>query len=290
METNLAYFLPLQQTLQEYFDGLLKERGYDVPCYQTLKTGYYTKASQVQIASYGSRMAHIIKSSDADALRETLALGLSANPCNQYGESLLHMVCRRGDMELLQIFVEAGANLQTSDDHGRTPLHDACWTAHPAFDVVETILQRDSFMFFLQDSRGSLPLSYVHKADWPQWTEWLDNNIDTYFPAEGHATFAPSDLSGMEPESIPYTPPKTELSLELIQMVANGSMSPYEARIMADDHGDESTVASTVYSEDDSYFDSEFDSDSDYDELEDDEIVQMFQLASVRGQIGGLRL
>jgi len=283
----------VESTLQEYFDTLLVERGYDIKTYETLSTGYYNKASAHQVASYGPRMVQIVKSNDIAALRETLDGGLSANPCNQFGESLLHMICRRGDTDLLTVFIEAGTVLQVSDDYGRIPLHDACWAAKPAFGVVEQILARDSFMFFMKDRRGAQPLSYVHKDDWAQWRDWFDENIDTYFPESGAASFKPSDLCSVPPNSFPIQDGKSDLSLELIKMVAFGELSPKEAREVAETarrEEDEETIAATVVDDgSDSEFDSDYDSDfdSDYDDsdyesdMENEELYEMLQIAQV---------
>ena len=253
--------------MQEYFDALLAERGYKVTPISTLTTAYYSKPTPLQVASYGPRMVQIIKAADSLALKETLQYaGLSPNPCNTFGESLLHMACRRGDEQLLQVFLDAGAVLQVCDDYGRTVLHDACWAATPCFDVVTRILKLDAFLFFLRDKRGSLPLSYVPKADWALWKEWLDAHVDEFYPESHAEIFAPTDLCAMPPNSFPIADGKKDcegLTLELIQMVANGDMSPREARVAAETAvrgDDEATVAmsimtrSTAASEADSTF------------------------------------
>mmetsp|Transcript_29979 Transcript_29979/g.69914 ORF Transcript_29979/g.69914 Transcript_29979/m.69914 type:complete len:427 (-) Transcript_29979:28-1308(-) len=294
-----------QYTLQEYFDHLLEERGYKIQLYETLKTGYSNPPTPLQIASYGPRMVQIVRSNDDRALRDTLGVGLSPNPCNQFGESLLHMICRRGDTTLLTIMMEAGTSLQVCDDFGRTPLHDGLWSANPAFDVVSIILKQDAGMFFMKDRRGALPLSYVHKDHWPAWFEWFDKNLDQFFPKEAASTFRPSELVSMEAGSIPVPDAKTELSLELIRMVANGEMNPEEARVMAEmnPNDDDSTVLSSVMDdstivssvmdeleEDDVFDDSDFDSDdSDYYsddddsdlDMDDDEMMELMQMADI---------
>ena len=273
----------------------MKERGYVVKLYNTLDTAYYNNATSLQVASYGPRMVRIVREGNAVALRETLAIGLSPNPCNQFGESLLHMVCRRGDLTLLKVMIEAGSSLQVSDDYGRTPLHDAFWAANPAYGVVETILKRDAGLFFMKDKRGALPLSYVTKPHWQDWMKWFDENIDRFFGEENAKFYHPVDLVLMKPNSFSLPEPKTDLSLELIKMVACGDLSPHEARVMSDGarDGDETTACGTlddeddltsVYDddEDDSDYDSEYDSDYDDDlsgGMEGEDLVEMLQMA-----------
>ena len=65
-----------------------------------------------------------VRKSDKTLIRNLLKAGLSPNPCNKFGESIIHMICRCGNEELLKIFLEYGCNLQVCDDFGRTPLHD----------------------------------------------------------------------------------------------------------------------------------------------------------------------
>merc|ERR1712183_78962 len=53
---------------------------------------------------------------------------------NRFGESLLHLACRRGRTDMVRfLVVEMGSPprdvLETMDDCHKTPLHDACWTA-----------------------------------------------------------------------------------------------------------------------------------------------------------------
>ncbi|KAL7580370.1 hypothetical protein ACA910_004397 [Epithemia clementina (nom. ined.)] len=280
-KTRQAKGLPKQEeayTLQEYFDALLRERGYVIKLYNTLDTAYYNNATALQVASYGPRMVRIVREANVHALRETLAVGLSPNPCNQFGESLLHMVCRRGDLPLLNVMIEAGSSLQVSDDYGRTPLHDAFWAANPACGVVETILRRDPGLFFMKDKRGALPLSYVTKSHWSDWMKWFDENIDRFFSEDEAKFYHPAELVLMKPNSFSLPEPKTDLSLELIKMVAYGDLSPQEARIMSEAarDGDDATAADTLededltslYDEDDD--DSDLDSDE-YDSEDDDD-------------------
>ena len=83
-----------------------------------------------------------VRGSDVKRLRQLALEGRHMNACNKYGESIVHMACRRGDLEVLTFLVSTGAILDVADDFGRTPLHDACWTPEPRFDVVTFLLNK----------------------------------------------------------------------------------------------------------------------------------------------------
>ncbi|KAL7571288.1 hypothetical protein ACA910_008941 [Epithemia clementina (nom. ined.)] len=312
-------------TVQEYFDALLEERGYvNVPTYDTLSTGYYHRPSELQLASYGPKLLQIVKSNDVTGLREVLTVaGLSPNPCNAYGESLVHMACRRGHASLLELMVQAGAALETSDDYGRTPLHDACWASQPAFEIVKRlVLQCDRCLWFLKDCRGALPLSYVHKDHFGAWKDWLDAHMDIMFPrCQSHSVqeqlllqldnwllaMPPVSLSSISSHSKPFPAASADrnvnhfvlkmepLSLELIQMVARGALSPREARVIveiANRGDDEVTVADTVTTDGDDFYDSD-DNDDDFsnyssdndDDYYDDYDHKNDELSSLEGEL-----
>ena len=94
---------------------------------------------------------------------------------------MIHMACRRGDYKVLRHLVEAGAELEVSDDFGRTPLHDACWTPEPCFDVVEYLLNRDVDMLRVLDTRGASPLSYIRGEHQPIWCAFFAYMADRWW-------------------------------------------------------------------------------------------------------------
>lgn len=67
----------------------------------------------------------LVRKGDVATLEKMLQAGISPNPCNLEGESLIHFICRRGDHIILKLFLDYGANVQVSDYLGRTPLHEA---------------------------------------------------------------------------------------------------------------------------------------------------------------------
>ena len=93
----------------------------------------------------------------------------------------MHMACRRGDSVLVKHLVALGASMQVSDDFGRTPLHDACWTPEPCFDVVIYLLQHDIRLLRLLDRRGSSPLAYVRNEHHPVWCAFFDSQKDNFW-------------------------------------------------------------------------------------------------------------
>lgn len=266
---------------QGFLDATIRKRGYSTRRFKTLQSAYYNKPTQLQIASHDAFLVKIVREGNLDKLKEIIDSGVSPNPCNQYGESLVHMACRRGDTVMLNILLDAGADLQISDDYGRTPLHDACWAATPCFDIVDIILKKDVRMLHLTDSRGALPLSYVRKDDWAQWSEYLESKKEIYWKPRDLAIDGeqrPPPLVQQGVNTRPLSDPAGALSLELSKMVSSGRLSGEEAKMLNTD--DATCVESDSEDEDDSDFDSDYDSeeeDSDFDEDELHEMTGMIQ-------------
>jgi hypothetical protein len=223
---------------QDYLDGMVKSRGYSSTSCSTLSTAYYNKPSPFQLASYGVYMINLVRDGDVQGLQEALDLGLSPNACNAYGESIVHNVCRRSDDQMLDVLLRAGCEIQISDDNGRTPMHDACWTAQPNFLIVEKLLDRDIQLLFMSDNHGFLPLSYTRKDHWSEWLQFLQSKKDTYWPRTKVDVL---DLTLSMPHTRPIRDPEKKLSLELSRMVAGGKLIPEEVQFLIDDaeHGHE---------------------------------------------------
>ncbi len=206
---------------------MLKSRGYSDQHYCSLEGGYYCKPTDLQKASYGMKLIQAVRTSDTKLLRKLLSAGLSPNPCNAFGESIIHMVCRRGDVALLKIFLENGCSVQVSDDFGRTPLHDACWTASPCFESVELILNQDKRLLHIVDCRGSAPLSYVKQENWSQWINFFEQRKHVWWPhrdisVEGEE--GPPKLVNMAPHSLPLPNPPTAASLADAGKISSGEL------------------------------------------------------------------
>lgn len=69
---------------------------------------------------------------------------------------------------------EAKVRTDIRDDFGRNPLHDACWTSEPSFELMDVLLDHaDPFMLLSEDVRGSTPFDYVRRNHWTQWAHFL---------------------------------------------------------------------------------------------------------------------
>ena len=204
----------------------------------SLHGGYHCRPSPLQVASHGTELVKAVRRSEADKLDKLLRCGLSPNPCNSFGESIVHMVCRRGDHKLLQVLLNHGSSLQVTDDFGRTPLHDACWTAEPFFELVEMVLQHDRRLINITDCRGSLPLAYVSKKHWESWIEFLDNKKDVFWPvrdASKEGEEASPELTNEPPHTKAVPLPINPVSLGLARAIATGKIFPDEVLAMSDD-------------------------------------------------------
>uniref|UniRef100_A0A7S3LFX1 ANK_REP_REGION domain-containing protein n=1 Tax=Amphora coffeiformis TaxID=265554 RepID=A0A7S3LFX1_9STRA len=265
---------------QAKFHLKLKERGYFPRNYASKRSGYHNQPTEHQLASYGSKILQIVKQNDVEEFRKMLEAGLSPNACNEHGESLLHMVCRHGKVDLFRILLAFDVDLQQTDDYGRTPMHDCAWAANPSFEIAKYLLQRDPNFLYLFDARGSLPLSYVTKPLWGEWNTFLVNSLDSHFPKDSPHKDEVPILCTMKPNSRPVPDPKNKIAPHLAKAVAMGEMSPYEA-IINQGTDDDTYLCSEIDSDDSSYYSDE---DSDFDSDEEEELHQIV------GRIGNLNL
>lgn len=104
------------------------------------------------------------------------------NACNRFGESILHLACRKGSADVLHLLAAPVAqggcacSLLVRDDYGRTILHDACWTVTPNWTLIQLLLKTAPVLWRVADVRGHLALQYVPKSVWPKWILFLQKN------------------------------------------------------------------------------------------------------------------
>ena len=127
------------------------------------------------VNAYTMETSTAVRTNDVQKLKELHTSGALLDCCNRFGDSLLHIACRRGNTETVKFLVnEANVSVRFVDDLNRTPLHDACWTSEPNFEIVETLLRAAPEHALCQDKRGHTPFDYARKGHWEQWIGFLN--------------------------------------------------------------------------------------------------------------------
>jgi ankyrin repeat protein len=94
---------------------------------------------------------------------------------NKFGETIIHAAARRHSAEVAKFLLdECNVCPRVCCDSGRTPLHDACWTVNPNFDVVTLLLDKCPDLLYITDKRGFTPMQYIRQELWGQWCHYLD--------------------------------------------------------------------------------------------------------------------
>lgn len=171
----------LKQSPADYVNEVFAKNGYQE---ETRSSPHaFVKPTEAMIAAYKMDLIQLIRTNDVQKLRQLHAEGQTLQCCNRFGESLMHMACRRGWTDLVKFLVtEAGVSLMVQDDYGRTPLHDACWTPEPNFALVDFLIKQVPELLILTDVRGHTPFNYVRKEHWSVWKEFLEERQDLLRP------------------------------------------------------------------------------------------------------------
>lgn len=121
------------------------------------KTLSFEKPSEDDIQAYDLETVKAIRTNNVDLLRKLWSNGngKSMNACNQFGESVLHMACRRGYSKIVDFLLrEVRVRSDRCDDFGRNPFHDALWTSSPNFDVVDVLIRYADPLMMLPDRKS----------------------------------------------------------------------------------------------------------------------------------------
>lgn len=141
--------------------------------YSELKD-YFLEYTEEHIVAYDQEVINAIRSRNIPFLRALKAKGRTLHCANRYGESLVHMACRRGMTDVVRFLVlEANVSLRVKDDYGRTPLHDACWSAEPNFELMDFLIDQEADLLLIEDKRGHFPFSYARRTHWEGWNKFL---------------------------------------------------------------------------------------------------------------------
>ena len=216
-----------RESPQYVLQRLLSMRGYGPKLrFKSDEANYDTVPSALQLASFGTELVKAIHSSDAPKLATLLKCGLSPNPCNQFRDSIVDLVCKRANFEIFQCLVGNGCDLRVCDGFGRTPLHHCCWASEFSEDIAMGIIQLDWLQLLIEDKRGQTPLEYVRADVANEWIDFLEDRKDVLFPMGGSVPHLES-LKEQRPEgAIPN--PSNALPIPLAAAVSSGEMTPEE--------------------------------------------------------------
>lgn len=130
--------------------------------------------TEEELANYGVDVVSATREDQLDVLRDLHENGRSLSCCNRYGESLMHMACRRGFTSIVTFLTgEAGVAIRITDDCGRTPLHDALWHRECQYGIVDLLVRNDPCLLLLCDKHGHTPFAYSRREHWGLWKQFL---------------------------------------------------------------------------------------------------------------------
>ena len=120
---------------------LLVARSYGFPSWRKLKS--YVDA----LNGFGQQLIDAVRSGDLATIRKILDghpelvdastdLHLRVRPSDALTMRLLHLAIAEGKIDVLQLLIERGANLNARNASGRLPLHDCFELGHDAFAKV----------------------------------------------------------------------------------------------------------------------------------------------------------
>ncbi len=104
----------LQPTIspQACLEKLVAQRGDKYQRIPSDDAEYDAVPSALQLASFGTQLVKAVHTSDTEMLGRLLSCGLSPNPCNQFRDSILDLVCKRANDPIFMLLLEMGADLQ----------------------------------------------------------------------------------------------------------------------------------------------------------------------------------
>lgn len=185
---------------EDFLHEILRERGYSTEMVSGKGSEFHRPPAPDQVAAYDKAILRAVLDEDEATLEGMRATGRRMDACNRFGDSVLHMACRRGRVGTLRYLLRVcgPTGLVLSDDFGRTVMHDACWTPTPRFDIASELLDVDTRLLRVVDKRGSSPLQYVPRDQWPQWCAYFESRKEVYWPmlAPGQEDIAGKISSG----------------------------------------------------------------------------------------------
>jgi hypothetical protein len=174
---NEAAKVPSSLSPAQYLKSAFQEWG--VPVVSSRDQPDFLPVTPERTQAYDRELLGMVRRQDLKALQSMLDQNKLSNACNTFGESLLHLACRKGLTSVVE-FLVGTANLSclVHDDYGRTIWHDACWTVRPEWTLIGFLLERAPQLLTMSDVRGHIPVDYVPKTDWGVWVDFLERHRD----------------------------------------------------------------------------------------------------------------
>lgn len=130
----------------------------------------FVQPSEEMVAAYTKEVVDALRTERVEELRRLHEAGYQLQCSNRFGESILHMACRRSLTDVVRFLVqEAKVSVLVRDDFGRTALHFAFWTPTPNFDLVRLLVEQVPELLGVEDVRGSTPLQYIRNEHRDLW-------------------------------------------------------------------------------------------------------------------------
>jgi hypothetical protein len=171
----------------DFLGTLLADHGIphaSVP-YTEVPVGFFLKLESKHFTAYDSEIARATRVGDLAVVQARYRSNKSLLSCNRFKETIIHTICRRGHVNLLDFIVnETDIPIQVVDDLGRNPIHDACWTHKPNFELVKLLVKTSPDLLYIADNRGFTPLDYIGKGCWGEWCNFLNDNQEMIVPRE----------------------------------------------------------------------------------------------------------
>jgi ankyrin repeat protein len=148
---------------------------------------FFPTVTEQQMASYTTEITTAARQNDIETLKKLCSTDDKSSSCysslncaNRFGETLLHIACRRGYKDLVRhLLDQPKISVRVIDDGGRTPLHDTCWNPNPQLEVAQWIIVQDPSLFLIADKRGFTPFQYARPEHWRQWRQFLFENQES---------------------------------------------------------------------------------------------------------------
>ena len=96
---------------------------------------------------------------------------------NNRNETVLHLACHKGNLDMVKLFIEAGANPLSKTTEDRLPIHYAIMAGH--VDLINYLMEVSKLSWFYQDEASNSFLHYAAKTTSLSMVDlFLNQNLD----------------------------------------------------------------------------------------------------------------